>query len=521
MTDRSAVLAHALRRRIELDRWATPGDLAKALDRTTVQTPALGLIDEHLVWASQTPDARLIISIPPQEGKSVRASRRFPEWLLLRDPDLRIAVVSYEYRTARRWGKAVRDDLISHDLLPVDQGSAAADEWTVAGHEGGIYSVGIGGALTGRPVDILIIDDPIKDREQADSLTYRDRVWDWWTDVALPRLAPGAPVVLILTRWHQDDLAGRLLAAEDGARWRVLNIPAQADFDPAKGETDPLGREPGEWMISARKGRTPERWEAIRTAAGSRTFTALYQGRPSPESGDVLKREWWRRYDTPLWWQDPNGSFHAAGGTLSMSWDMAFKDTKSSDFVVGQVWARKGARAFLLDQVRARLSFTDTLAAFTRLSAKWPEAHAKLVEDKANGTAVIDSLTTEIPGIVAVTPHESKYARASAISPFVEAGNVWLPEQSVALFDVEGFIDECAAFPNGTHDDQVDALSQALQHLLIGSSTIVDWEDEPGERALDGSPLLLPLGRLAIEPAYTYDAVVQRVDQSGADDYLY
>jgi predicted phage terminase large subunit-like protein len=500
-------------------RWATPGALAQHLDPHTAETPALELIDRYLVETVGTPNGRLIISMPPQEGKSQRVSRRFPTWLLVSDPDLRIAIASYEHRIARRWGKAVRDDLVSHKLLLVDQGSFAADEWTVGGHIGGIYSVGIGGALTGRPVDVLIVDDPIKDREQADSLVYRDRVWDWWTDVAVTRLAPGAPVVLILTRWHEDDLAGRLVAADDGATWRVLNIPAQADHDPAKGESDVLGREPGEWMVSAR-GRTPADWEAKRVAVGTRTFTSLYQGRPSPDAGDVFHRDWWRRFSTPVWWQEIDGSYHA-NGLVWMSWDMTFKDTKSSDFVVGQVWVQQGARAWLVDQVHARLSFTDTVAALLRMTAKWPQAHMKLVEDKANGTAVIDILQSKIVGIVAVTPHESKYARASAVSPLVEAGNVWLPERAIALYDVEGLIEECASFPNATHDDQVDALSQALTKVLIGSSSIIEW-DEPMPKALDGSTLKLPLGRLAIDWADSYDAAVIRVDpDQGDDDYLY
>ncbi len=133
---------------------------------------------------------------------------------------------------------------------------------------------------------------------QADSSNYRDMVWAWWQSTASTRLAPGAPVIVILTRWHEDDLAGRLQAAEDGHLWRVVNIPALADHDPAKGQTDPLDRTPGTWLPSAR-GRTPAEWDAIRTRAGSRVFNALYQGRPSPATGDVWQRAWWRRYDDP------------------------------------------------------------------------------------------------------------------------------------------------------------------------------------------------------------------------------
>ena len=444
--------------------WESPGELALDLDRRTVQTPALELIDEALVSLANTPDGRQIIVMPPQEGKSQRTSRRFPSWVLHRNPDTRIAITSYELGVARRWGRAVRDDIMSHRLkfgLTVRQDLSAQHEWQLAGQEGGVYAAGIGGALTGRPVDLLVIDDPIKDREQADSQVYRDRVWDWWTDVASTRLAPGAPVVLILTRWHEDDLAGRLLAAEDGHLWQVLNIPAEAEH-----EDDPLGRSPGEFMQSAR-GRTTEQWNAIKVRSGARTWASLYQGHPSPESGDVWKRGWWRRYDSLLWTLAPDGSYFIEADEVVQSWDMAFKDTKGSDFVVGQVLARRGTEVYILDQVHRRLSFTDTITAFQSLTRKWPQATLKLVEDKANGTAVIDTLRSRIGGIVPINPTESKYARANAVAPFIEAGNVRLPAPEVALFDADSLVDEAAAFPNGAHDDQVDALSQALSRLLL------------------------------------------------------
>jgi len=159
--------------------------------------------------------------------------------------------------------------------------------------------------------------------------------------------------------------------------------------------------------------------------------------------------------------------------------DMAFKDTKASDFVAGQCWARRGANVYLLDQVRKRLSFTDTLTAFQAFTGRWPQASRKLVEDKANGTAVVDSLGSKIPGIIAVTPHESKYARANAVAPFVEAGNVFLPDSGVALFEVEEFITETAGFPNAAHDDQVDAASQALNEMLLNLGPQFLIPDEP------------------------------------------
>lgn len=458
-------------------RWETPGAMAQALDPKTVQTPALDLIDAELVRLLDTPDGRLIISMPPQEGKSQRTSRRFPLWALTQSPDLRIAIASYELGVARRWGRAIRDDITTHaaDLgLTIRPDLSAQHEWQLHGHEGGVYSAGIGGALTGRPVDLAIIDDPIKDREQADSKVYRDRVWDWWTDVMATRLAPGAPVVLILTRWHHDDLAGRLLAAEDGHLWRVVNIPAQADHNPDKGETDPIGRPPGEYMTSARR-RTTAQWDAIKVRSGSRTWGALYQGQPTPDTGNLFPADAWARYLQPLWVVRDDGARiipnlgRDGNEELIQSFDFTFKDTDASDYVVGQVWLRRGVHAYLLDQVRARMSFSESCQAMLDMTARWPQAIAKLVEDKANGPAILNALRARVGGLIPVEPEGSKYARAAAITPFVEARNVWLPDPT----KVEGtawvtdLTEEARDFPQGKNDDTVDAMSQAVHRLLL------------------------------------------------------
>lgn len=470
-------------------RWQTPGALARDLDPRIRQTPALDLIDAALVDLLNTPDDRLIISMPPQEGKSSRVAEIFPVWALERNPDLRIVVASYGMTLARRNGRAIRNRIINNEALldlRISSDVAAQHEWQIEGRAGGVFAAGIGSALTGRPSDLMVIDDPIKDRKEADSETYRQAVWDWWTDVASTRLAPGAPVVLILTRWHDDDLAGRLLAAEDGHLWRVVNIPAQADHRPEEGQTDPLGRDPGEFMLSAR-GRTIAQWEAIKVRAGSRTWNALYQGRPTPAEGGTFHRDWWREYTSPRWIERDDGSCWAPNADeVAMSWDMAFKDLSSSDYVVGQVWARYGLDVYLLDQVHERLSFVETCKAVRQLAARWPQATAKYVEDRANGTAVINQLARTVPGLIPVEPDGSKEARAAAVSPFVESGSVFLPAPELAPW-VADFIDEHAAFPTGAHDDQVDATSQALNRLLLnpilGGSLIVGAEDLDDELA--------------------------------------
>lgn len=470
-------------------KYATPGELAQALDPKTIQTPALDLIDSKLVQVQTGEIDRLMLSMPPQEGKSQRTSRRFPLWLLQMNPDLRIAIVSYAHGIARRWGRVIRDDIREHPELGlvVDPASSAQHEWNLLGHEGSVYCVGIKGSLTSRPVDVLIIDDPYKDAEQADSEAWQETVAEFWTEVAIPRLAPGAPVVIIQTRWRQNDLSGTLQAGDDAGEWSVLNIPAQADHDPNKGETDPLGREPGEFMQSARTNkrtglpRSRAEWEKRKREVGARAWNALYQGRPAPAEGDLFKRDRWSQYTQPLWLTYDDGTRHVTNfDQLLISWDMAFKDTKSSDYVVGQVWMRRGADIYLLDQIRGRMDFVTTCDKFRELAARWPQALLKLVEDKANGTAVMNSLRRIVQGIVPEEPHGSKLARATAVSPLQEAGNVWLPSPELAPW-VGDFIEECAAFPNGAHDDQVDTFSQAGNRLILAPLLEQRAHEEPEE----------------------------------------
>ena len=453
--------------------FETPGDLARALNPKTVQTPALDLIDQALINLADTPDGRLIITMAPQEGKSVRVAGDFPVWWLTRDPDARIIAASYGQGLANRNGRSIRNRIAANPGLGlrVAADNGAAGEWQIEGHDGGVYSVGIGAGVTGRACDLMVIDDPIKSRAEADSEIYRDRVWDWWTDEASARLAPGAPVVLILTRWHHDDLAGRLIAQ---GGWTVLNIPAQADHDPSKGESDILGREPGEYMVSAR-GRTREQWELRKRTAGARAWASLYQGRPTPDVGNLFPADGWARYLHPLWLARDDGSRVVPGlhaeldAELIQSWDFAFKDTKGSDFVVGQVWLRRGAKVYLLDQVRRRASFSESCQMIRDLSARWPQAVAKLVEDKANGPAILNALRAQLVGLIPVEPEGSKYARASAITPLVEAGDVVLPDS--ALIEDAAWVteltEEAREFPGGKHDDTVDAMSQAVHRLLL------------------------------------------------------
>lgn len=474
--------------------WSTPGEMAQALDRTTIQTPALQLIDEHLAQVATGGIERFMCSMPPQEGKSQRITVWFVVWMLHRNPNLRIAIVCNGFDLAQTFGEQIREILKQHPELglTLSKSTAKKHEFKLLGYNGGVVCVGIEGSLTGKPVDVLIIDDPYKDEKQAGSKAWRQTVRNFWTSVALLRLAPGAPVVIVQTRWRKDDLSGWLYE-EFREEWVRLNIPAQAidtsklpEDDPDYGVPDPLGREPGEFMESARR-RTVADWLKKIREVGSRVWTAMYLGRPSPVEGGVLKRDWWKRYDFIPWIERPDGSRIVTGADeILMSWDMAFKDLEDSDFVVGQVWMRRGADAFLLEQVRGQWDFVRTCQELQDLAARWPQAVLKLVEDKANGTAVIASLKHTVPGIVPEEPQGSKEARASAASPLVEAGNVWLPQAKLAPW-VGGLIEECAGFPNATNDDQVDALTQALNRLilqpLLAGEDLYDQDDLDDELA--------------------------------------
>ena len=497
-------------RRVQLEKsrrdFPTPAVLARYFEPRTIQTPALDVLDQALMDAESGLTPWIIFTMPPQEGKSVRVSRMFASWALLRNPHRRIANVSYADSLARRWGRAVRNDINGHPELglSIRADTGAANEWQCDGWDGGMITAGIEAGLTGRPVDVLIVDDPLKGQKEADSPVTREMNKEFWRTTASARLSEHCIVILVMTRWHEDDLAGWLMA-EHARDFKLINIPAQAEHEPDNGECkcagdgtcvgyDILDRAPGEYMESARRRSIPG-WERRKRAAGTRGWTALYQGHPGPLEGGIFKRDWWVIDKTPRAVERSDGAWFALGMTrVIQSWDMTFKDTEASDYVCGQIWAFRGAEAFLLDQVCERMEFTETLVAFRTLTAKWPQAIAKYVEDKANGPAVISSLRKEIGGIIPYTPVDSKLARASAISPFVEAGNVHVLDPLHYPW-VGKFITQCANFPNDTHDDMVDGMSQALDiGLLKGGDTFL--EELARERGGDG-------GRVDVEPMVT------------------
>jgi predicted phage terminase large subunit-like protein len=345
------------------------------------------------------------------------------------------------------------------------------------------FSVSVGGAVTGEGGDILAVDDPMK-AQDAYSANQRQTVNDWWDQTMSTRGNDPKKVakLIIMQRLHTDDLTGHVLEKmkEDGAeQFEHLCLPMEYEpkrFVSSIGLQDPRSQA-GALLWPERFG--PKEVAALKTSLGSMGAAGQLQQRPAPGEGGIFQRTWWRFWqprdsDLPaVQVRLPDGSIHTPktvklpegfSGALQ-SWDMSFNENDDSAYVVGQVWGRRGALRFLLAQERKRMPFPETVRAVEDLAKRYPTARPILIENKANGPAVIQTLRAKIGGIVAINPHESKTARAQAVSPTVEAGNVHLPHPALAPW-VWDFIEELANFPAG-YADQVDTMSQALSRMAL------------------------------------------------------
>lgn len=414
-----------------------------------------------------------IVEMPPQHGKSLSITKTFPSYYLMRYPNKHVMVSAYSQDLYTQFAASNRRNFTTWSkLFGLKTGKNTANEFEVLdprgeGSPGSFFATSMLGGASGMPADLLIIDDPIKNSEEAMSPTIKNKIWNEWNMTFYPRLQKGGSVIVIMTRWQKDDLAGRLLQ-RSSLPWEEIKLPAVAEELP-EGQTDAIGRRAGEPLC-------PELHDLDELLThkhdmGTQQFTALYQQSPTVEGGNLFKREWVKYFV-------PNRQTQARLGLtdkeavvqpkifdeLAQSWDATFKDGDSSDYVAGQVWARRDADYYLMDWVHERLSFVQTLSAIRSITAKWPKAKAKYIEDKANGSAIIDTLKHEIGGIIPVTPDGGKIVRASAVSPLWEAGNVYVPHP-LWKPDVEDLLQEIFEFPNAAHDDYVDAMTQALNYI--------------------------------------------------------
>ncbi len=459
-------------------RYASHGKWQIAKHLLVVQAYLLAMMDDVF--------DNLIISMPPRHGKSMFISQYFIAWYLGNRPNAQVILTSYEAGLAGLFGGRVRDSIIEFGPelwgLDVRHNKMAATDWELVGRDamgipvtGGMRSAGVGTGVTGRGGDLIVIDDPFKDALQANSPNYRGRVWQWYLSTLFPRREPGAKQICVMTRWNEDDLVGRLIEEtedQEGERWVTLFLPAIYDDE---SEPDPLGRELGEALW-------PERWpleelERIKATQTPYWWGALYQQRPAPVEGNIFKRAWWKFW-APLdlieslppvrlhGLDDPSILEPLPGMEFSaQSWDLAFKKGANTSYVVGQVWGRAGANAYLLDQSRARRDFPETLDAIRDLTAAHPDVETKWIEDAANAAATLSILSKEIPGMIPVPVEGSKPDRATAVASYAQSGNVYLPHPAIAPWVLE-FIESVSAFPNAKTDDEVDTMSQALRKMF-------------------------------------------------------
>lgn len=431
------------------------------------------LINKKLDLFVQKKIKFLMIFMPPRHGKSEHVSRLLPAFIHGKYPDDEIMTASYSGSLAGDMTASVQRVMDSSEYKQIFPDSCIVEpggrhpiaKRNGEGHNlidrrgrvrrGRYTGQGIGGSFSGKGANWIIIDDPIKGRKQADSKAFRKAAWDFIQEDLLTRLEKDGQVLLTVTRWHEDDIAGQLLKAAkenpDLPQWEVLTLPAMCEEE-GKHPDDP--RKPGEALW-------PEKYPVAKLnaikAGGLRRWTSLYQQKPTASEGTIIKRKHLQQFYIQL----------PAVTSRLISIDCSFKDSKTSSFVVFQCWGKKDADCYLIDQVRDQMDFVLTQSTLKTFCAKHPKALLKLVEDKANGPAIISSMKKLIPGLVAVEPEGSKEARLTSVSPFFEAGNIHLPDPSIARW-VNDYIEELVSFPNADNDDQVDATSQALDRMNRG-----------------------------------------------------
>ena len=438
-------------------------------------------ICEHLQAVAEGRIKDLLINVPPGHAKSLLCCVFFPAWVWIKHPEKRWLFASYKADLA------IRDSVKCRALiqsawyqerwsdrfhLTDDQNEKKRFENDHTGYRE-ITSVGTG---TGSRADLVVCDDPLS-ADQAQSDTERKTANDWWSGTMTTRVNDlrTGHFILVQQRLHDDDTTA--LCLKQGG-YEHLCLPEEFEVDRACKTSiwkDPRATE-GQLLWPAKNG--PAEIADLQRKLGSYGYAGQYQQRPTPSGGGIFKRPWFRYWKPkvmnlgPVLVKLPDGTLLEIKPVdlpdefdeQLQSWDMSFKDLKDSDYVVCGVWGSKGANRYLIDQHRERLDFPATLAAVEMMTRKYPKALTKLIEDKANGPAVIAALRERIPGLIAVTPGGSKIARANAASPIAEAGNVFLPHPAIALW-VDAYLDELCAFPYGRYDDQVDQTTQALNRI--------------------------------------------------------
>ncbi len=410
-------------------------------------------IREQLERLSNKEIDRLMIFLPPRHGKSELVTVRYAAWRLLADPKMNIVIGSYNQRLANRF--SIKARRVAHegglDCGDPRQRLRKADEWeTVLG--GGVKAVGVGAGITGFGADLVIIDDPVKSRAEVESETYRERLWDWYNDDICTRLEPNGAVILIQTRWHVDDLAGRLLQRmkNGGEEWEVINLPALAEAD------DPIGRAEGVALWPKRF--SAEQLRGKQVQMGSYSFDALYQQRPMPRDGAHFKRSW---FDGKIVDAPPHGLRWYRG------YDLAVSTRTSADYTASfRIAIDVKGNIYIADGFRKRIEFPEQRRYIVeRIREEGNTTHG--IEAALHGKAFVQELMRDERlvnrNFKAIHVDTDKFTRALSWQSRAEAGKVYLVRASWN----EEFLDELCSFPDGKHDDQVDAVSLAVQMMSL------------------------------------------------------
>ena len=420
--------------------------------------PHIKLLASKLEAVERGDIRRLAIFMPPRHGKSILTSEFFPAWYMGRNPDKYIICSTYAQDLADDFGRKVRNQLQDKrytDIFPdaeLSTDSSSMRRFNTT--KGGVYyAVGAGSAITGRGAHLLLIDDPIKGREEADSAAMRKNLLDWYRATAYTRLMPNGSVILIQTRWHEDDLAGWILKETGHEGWDVIEFPAILN-ERAAGmldleEGDPLWKE--SYPI--------ERLEEIKKTIGTREWSSLYAQKPSVEEGNIIKRWWWKTWTRE---NPPEMDY------ILQSWDTAYTVTETSDYSACTTWGvfsgEGGYNLYLIDSFREKLTFPELKNQAVHLYNEL-QPDLVLVEAKASGWSLVQELMrTGIP-ITPFNPKKmDKLARVHSVAPLFEGGRIWAPDTDESA-DV---MNQFAMFPNTKHDDLVDSTTQALLRLRKG-----------------------------------------------------
>jgi predicted phage terminase large subunit-like protein len=428
---------------------------------------------ERAVLDTIAEGGRLIIAASVRHAKSHTVSKWTPPWYLGTYPDKRVILAGHEADFARSWGRAARDILVEHGPrdfgVKVNPHSDAANRWDLLDHDGGMVTIGVGGSPIGRGADLLIVDDPVKSFEKAMSPLERDRVWNWWTGTMVSRLEPGAAAILVMARWHEDDLAGRLLAGHDeedeGPPWRLLRLPALCD-DPV---ADPLGRELGEPLWPERLPRKVllQRKAEVSRNRGEAVWDAQYQGSPKTPGGGLFPEDKWRfcRVD----------DLPADGVTWCRAWDLAASEDQGDWTVAAKVGRLPDGRFVITDVVRGQW---DGFTVRTRMKgiaeADGWSVPIELPQDPGQaGKAQVQQLIAMLAGhsVRALPQTGSKETRAAGYAAQQKAGNVLLTEGTWN----GPWVAEHGQFPRGTHDDQVDAGATGFNAVVADEGVGIRW----------------------------------------------